>query len=507
MSKPRRVEERSREAFRVDAKAEGECIVIGGWEVLTSQSADRGRWFSIHLNRRNAPWAYMKGEPFRNIATLELTAVLVAVILFGDRLVDNGCKNTLTLSASTDNLGNTHVLQHFMSCKFPLSIVVMELAMQLKKINLELDLGWVPRNQNIEADALTNSDFTGFCPSKRIEKDFEDMQFIILNDLVNKAGEMDEEIKLAKSSKELKGDRPEEARHKKKRGQTRLVVAPFRYEAGCSFLTVHGRQRDRALHHAPARWEAVRLVRDALKIPVASNGGVSSYDSALRCLEETKCVAVMVATGLLQNPELFLPVTEAETEDDASTTCASGSSKPSLAQGVRHCLMYLQICERAPPFSVRWARDHLRALMAGTSKLDLLALLDAVPAPDAAHSLPQDLSAFAAERKIHWKEICQDFRDVIKTISVHEGLCTSECSHWKLDLPWGTARGPTAQLKGSTAGYSLVVEGASAAQQALLRGAPVSKRFAERQKQRALAIKSCFQATSRLSERRKTQAT
>eukprot|EP00435_Cladocopium_sp_Y103_P070405 s861_g35.t1 len=110
MSRPRRVEERSREAFRVDAKAEGECIVIGGWEVLSDHPDDRGRWFSIRLNRRSAPWAYLKGEPFRNIASLELTAVLVAVILFGDRLVDNRCKNTLTLSASTDNLGNTHVL-------------------------------------------------------------------------------------------------------------------------------------------------------------------------------------------------------------------------------------------------------------------------------------------------------------------------------------------------------------------------------------------------------------
>jgi len=132
-------------------------------------------------------------------------------------------------------------------------------------------------------------------------------------------------------------------------------------EAGCSFLTVHGRQRDRALHHAPARWEAIRMVREALKIPVASNGGVSSYHSALRCLKETGCVAVMVATALLQNPELFLPLKEEEAaEDDATeTTCTSGSSKPLLSQGVRHCLSYLQMCEHEPPWSLRWARDHL----------------------------------------------------------------------------------------------------------------------------------------------------
>ena len=221
MCKPRRVKERSREAFRVDAKAEGECIVIGGWEIPRGSSNEKGRWFSIRLNRRNAPWAYMKGEPFRNIASLELTAVLVAVILFGDNLVDDEGISTLTLSASTDNLGNTYVLQHFMSCKYPLSIVVMELAMQLKKCNLELDLGWVPRDQNTEADALTNSDFSGFLPEKRIERNFEDIQFEVLDKLVEKAGALDKDIRLAKSSKELKGDRPEETIRKRKRGQTR----------------------------------------------------------------------------------------------------------------------------------------------------------------------------------------------------------------------------------------------------------------------------------------------
>ena len=41
------------------------------------------RWFSVRLNRRNAPWAFVKGEPFRVIASLELVAVLVAVMTFG----------------------------------------------------------------------------------------------------------------------------------------------------------------------------------------------------------------------------------------------------------------------------------------------------------------------------------------------------------------------------------------------------------------------------------------
>lgn len=115
----------------MDAKAEQDKIVIGGWEVGKDGSTAGARWFSIRLDRKSAPWAQ----------SLELMAVLTAVILFGLEEKEGGEMATLTLSASADNLGNTYVLQHFMSCKYPLSIVVMELVVQLKRRKLELNLG------------------------------------------------------------------------------------------------------------------------------------------------------------------------------------------------------------------------------------------------------------------------------------------------------------------------------------------------------------------------------
>ena len=221
MTKPRRLENHPVEKFRVDAKAEADLIVIGGWEVPASGRTEDARWFSIVLNRRNAPWAYLKGEPFRNIASLELVAVLTAVMLFGKDWECDMSRTVMSLSASADNLGNTYVLNHFMSCKYPLSIVVMELAVQLKKLGLEMDLKWIPRGQNSEADSLTNSEFMGFDTSKRITVEFEDMKFDVMDKLMAKAADLDEEIKLAKSSKEAKSDRPAESMHKRKRGQTR----------------------------------------------------------------------------------------------------------------------------------------------------------------------------------------------------------------------------------------------------------------------------------------------
>ena len=222
MSIPRRMPENAKEIFRVDAKAEKDLVMIGGWEIPDHGGAKNARWFSMQLTRKNAPWAFLKGEPFRNISSLELMAVLVAVIFFGGDSKKFGSRGSMRISGTTDNLGNCYVLQRLLSCKFPLSIVVMELACQLERLGLEMDLAWAPRNQNVEADALTNSEFQDFCPEKRIKKELEDVEFVLLHELMQEAAEMNEELKMARSSKEAKGDRPErEEPQRKRKGQTR----------------------------------------------------------------------------------------------------------------------------------------------------------------------------------------------------------------------------------------------------------------------------------------------
>ena len=49
---------------------------------------------------------------------------------------------------------------------------------------MDLDLGWVPRAQNTEADALTNEEFSGFDPGKRIEVNFEELKFLIMDKMM-----------------------------------------------------------------------------------------------------------------------------------------------------------------------------------------------------------------------------------------------------------------------------------------------------------------------------------
>ena len=50
------------EVFRLDAKAEGEEVAIGGWRTRDGAKTADAPWFAVRLNRRNAPWAFARGE-------------------------------------------------------------------------------------------------------------------------------------------------------------------------------------------------------------------------------------------------------------------------------------------------------------------------------------------------------------------------------------------------------------------------------------------------------------
>ena len=182
--------------FRVDAKAASEDIVVGGWETGRAPDQKKARWFSFRLPRKTAPWAYLRGDPFRNIATLELIGVLMAVMTFSPKADWTRGGAAVTLTALTDNLANTHVLTRYGSSRYPLSIVAMELAVQLDLAGIDLQLQWVPRAQNQPAGDLTNDRFEDFDEQNRLHVDFEKLPFRVMSKLLEKAGELDSELRL-----------------------------------------------------------------------------------------------------------------------------------------------------------------------------------------------------------------------------------------------------------------------------------------------------------------------
>jgi hypothetical protein len=204
---PRGIPKVGGEIFRVDAKAEGSTVVIGGWESYSGPIPARARWFSTRLDRKNSPWVFVKGEPFKVIASLELLAITVAIMVFLPNAEWREAAGRLTLTAFTDNQANSYVLDKYMSTAFPLSIVLMELALHLQRAQVDLDLQWIPRDQNTEADALTNENFEGFDEARRIPVKMEELEFIILHKLMRVAEEIDSEIVLKRASKEKSAHR------------------------------------------------------------------------------------------------------------------------------------------------------------------------------------------------------------------------------------------------------------------------------------------------------------
>ena len=71
-------------------------------------------------------------------------------------------------------------MDRLMTTKYPLGLILVELSHQLALRRAALRAKWVPRLENEEADALTNSDFRHFSQEHRIEVDLAKLPFGVL---------------------------------------------------------------------------------------------------------------------------------------------------------------------------------------------------------------------------------------------------------------------------------------------------------------------------------------
>ena len=171
--------------FRVDAKAEGNDVALGGWmpHYLDDGKVDLARspWFSVALTAETAPWAFVHGEPYKTVASLELLATVMGLMLFSPAVPDDTVKmDVVSVSSLTDSSVASAVLSKGATTSFRLCVIAMEAAAQMEALRLDLTLQWIPRDANEEADALSNLRFEGFSPEQRLEASLDRLPLMVL---------------------------------------------------------------------------------------------------------------------------------------------------------------------------------------------------------------------------------------------------------------------------------------------------------------------------------------
>lgn len=99
-----------------------------------------------------------------------------------------------------------------------------------------------------------------------------------------------------------------------------LEIAKIAEKAGISALTIHGRTRH-CLFNGEAEYESIKVVKQAVSIPIIANGDITSAEKAKYVLDYTKADAVMIGRGSFGRPWLFK-----EVKDFVEHGCSSNSS-------------------------------------------------------------------------------------------------------------------------------------------------------------------------------------
>lgn len=84
---------------------------------------------------------------------------------------------------------------------------------------------------------------------------------------------------------------------------TALEIAHAVESAGASYVVVHARTKADG-YKAPARWEWLGRINEALTIPVVANGDINSVENYQRCFEVSGCEDVMIGRGAVSRPDL-----------------------------------------------------------------------------------------------------------------------------------------------------------------------------------------------------------
>ena len=114
-----------------------------------------------------------------------------------------------------------------------------------------------------------------------------------------------------------------------------VEVAKAAEAGGCAAVAVHGRLRGQYYSGSVDRG-LIRVVKEALSVPVIASGDVTSAEEGMSMLAETGCDMVMIGRGALGNPWLFRELDAAWRGEEIPPAPSAGEKK---AMMIRHLEM------------------------------------------------------------------------------------------------------------------------------------------------------------------------
>lgn len=90
-------------------------------------------------------------------------------------------------------------------------------------------------------------------------------------------------------------------------------IAKVVEDCGADMISVHGRTKKGA-YKAPVDYDAIKAIKEAVRIPVIANGDITDYEKAKKVLEYTGANGVMIGRGAIGKPWIFHQIANGEIE-------------------------------------------------------------------------------------------------------------------------------------------------------------------------------------------------